>query len=501
MRLKIAARSSLLARVQAQMVGAALQRAHHERGHPLEVEYTFRSSWGDQNLDVDLRSVPDKGAFTADFVESLLRGECDMVVHSWKDLPTESRPELIVAATLPRAAANDILLIKEESVGRSHLRILSSSPRREFAMKTLLAEALPFPLEAVELEPIRGNVPTRLKKWRESHCDGLIMAQAALDRLAGHPEWDGDHWLSEGVKWMVLPLSQSPCAPAQGALAVEIRGDRADLRDLLKPINCEVTFREAEAERSRLRAHGGGCHLALGVSVQERDWGTWTVERGNLTGQPFHHQMFVPSVPWPSDVLWTQCWPQTPANAAPRVPLAGAWSKIFENKNLFITRNEALPSDLVPQPQQLVWAAGWSTWKKLARRGVWVHGTTDGLGGNPRAPLFAQAPPEGWVRLTHAEASSARETSSGDAVNVVATYQLGEEKISVPAGFGGYFWSSPSVFLAGLEQQPEIMKAHHACGPGKTWDLLRSHVPSERIHVYPSYGVWKMSVQAPHQLS
>src|SRR5690606_35858410 len=113
----------------------------------------------------------------------------DLVVHSWKDLPTEERPGTEVVATLEREDMRDVLLIKKSSLSSlNHVRIFSSSPRRAYNLKSFLAWALPQPVSEVEFVNVRGNVPTRLRKLRDTQdIDGLIVAKAALDRMLGSP--------------------------------------------------------------------------------------------------------------------------------------------------------------------------------------------------------------------------------------------------------------------------------------------------------------------------
>src|SRR5258707_1002411 len=107
MRVTIASRRSDLARVQAYQVGEALQIAHPQ----IEINYSFHESLGDRNQNDPLWQMPEKGVFTQDFRKGLLRGDFDLVVHSWKDLAIEDDPETEIAATLPRADARDLLLV------------------------------------------------------------------------------------------------------------------------------------------------------------------------------------------------------------------------------------------------------------------------------------------------------------------------------------------------------------------------------------------------------
>src|SRR3989441_10039077 len=108
MRLVLAARRSELARIQALQVARTLQSAHPQ----LEINYSFHESLGDKNQNDPLWQMPEKGVFTQDFRAGLFRGDFDLVVHSWKDLAIEDNPETQIAATLARADARDLLLVR-----------------------------------------------------------------------------------------------------------------------------------------------------------------------------------------------------------------------------------------------------------------------------------------------------------------------------------------------------------------------------------------------------
>src|SRR2546429_2198958 len=212
--------------------------------------------------------MPEKGVFTQDFREGLLRGEFDLVVHSWKDLTIENDPETEIAATLPRADARDLLLVRKDRWAKVErtgvISILTSSPRRAYNLDSFLRDALPAKLREVNFVNVRGNVPTRVRKLFQSDIDGLIVAKAALDRLleANQAEFAATQTEFRDAlsrcRFIVLPLRANPSAPAQGALAIEISRRREDLRDLLAPINCPETLAVVAREREILANHGGG---------------------------------------------------------------------------------------------------------------------------------------------------------------------------------------------------------------------------------------------------
>ncbi|MEO5668589.1 MAG: hydroxymethylbilane synthase, partial [Bdellovibrionota bacterium] len=186
-RIVIASRKSALARLQSYAVGEALKAAWPY----LEIDYLFKESLGDKNLDAPLWQMPEKGVFTRDLQDDLQEGRCDLVVHSWKDLPLEMPDGSEIAATLHREDSRDMLLVKrsflETNAAGSSIDIftvLSSSPRRAYNLEKNLIDLLPFECKKVHFESIRGNVPTRVAKLlKDPKAAGLILARAALERL------------------------------------------------------------------------------------------------------------------------------------------------------------------------------------------------------------------------------------------------------------------------------------------------------------------------------
>src|SRR4051812_24280307 len=191
MRVTIASRRSDLARIQAYQVGEALRAVSPQ----IEINYSFHESLGDKNLNDPLWKMPEKGVFTQDFREGLLRGDFDLVVHSWKDLAIEDDPETEIVATLPRADQRDLLIVRHERWAKVEetgvISILTSSPRRAHNLDSFLRVALPAKVQDLKFENVRGNVPTRVRKLLEGDDDGLIVAKAAIDRLleASHAEF------------------------------------------------------------------------------------------------------------------------------------------------------------------------------------------------------------------------------------------------------------------------------------------------------------------------
>ncbi len=494
MSITIAARISLLARIQAESVGAALQTAHPN----LEVAYHFRTSLGDQRADDPLWQMPEKGVFTADFRAGLLNGEFDLVVHSWKDLPIETDGKTVVTATLPRGDQRDVLLVRRDRWERrkpdDEFVALTSSPRRAFNLAECLPQALPKVISKIRFVPVRGNINTRVAKlWHSlpdgSQPDGLIVAKAALDRLL--PANDELRPALMQCHWMVLPLSVNPTAPAQGALAIEIAASRAELRELCQPVNCTATFAAVTREREILSAHGGGCHLPLGASVVQRPYGQIEYVRGVTSDNTLINESKLISL----------------RSRAPRLPRAQLWP-LASNENewfdreplpdfdeaalqqaeaLWIAKAEALPMSYQLNDEQIVWAGGWKTWQHLAQRGVWVNGCTDGLG-ESEAPLLESLAGKSlnWCKLTHADACDLLTETS---MPIVATYRLVSREVAPDlTGRDMFFWTSGSIFLRALALAPWLKGKIHACGPGHTQSVLGC--AGIQPHIFLSRAAW-----------
>jgi len=491
MRVTIASRRSDLARIQAYQVGEALQTAHPQ----IEINYSFHESLGDRNQDDPLWQMPEKGVFTQDFREGLLKGEFDLVVHSWKDLAIEEDPETEIAATLPRADARDLLLVREDrwrAIERNGvMSILTSSPRRSYNLESFLREALPAKLSRLNFINVRGNVPTRVRKLLQSETDGLIVAKAAIDRLLSTSQSEFAATQQElrsalsQCRWMVLPLRENPSAPAQGALAIEIVRRRADLRELLAPLNCAGTFAAVTREREILRGYGGGCHQKIGASVVRRPYGEITFLRG-LTddGEVLDKSSLCSSRPRPPKIDRDKMWPLNSSDtdwfAREAIPVKPS----AEPAALWIAKADALPDDWRAQPGQIVWASGVKTWKRLAQRGVWVSGSAESLGEQepPNIETLAGSPLT-WVKLTHESGYSE------GAMPTLATYRLAPNNSHVDLEGKTYFyWKSGSSFEHALSLNPRIKEMTHFCGPGNTQRILEKN--GVQPHVFLDHTHW-----------
>jgi hydroxymethylbilane synthase len=496
MRLVLAARRSDLARIQAFQVGRTLQNLNAQ----IKIEYSFHESLGDKNQNDPLWQMPEKGVFTQDLREGLLAGRYDLAVHSWKDLAIESDGETEIVATLPRADMRDLLLVRAdrwEEVRRSgRMTIFTSSPRRSYNLQSFLPAALPAQIQELIFEPVRGNVPTRVRKMWNPGADGLIVAKAALDRLLEAPEEefaatkDELRQLLSRCRWMVLPLSANPTAAAQGALAVEIKSDRPELRDLFTALNSADTFETTIREREILRSYGGGCHQKIGTSVLRRPYGEITFLRG-LTddGVVLNEVCLRPSRSRPPRIAKELMWPECRSDSDwfQREPVP---AKIPDSP-LWVAKADALSEAAVISDSQMVWTSGSKTWLKLVSRGIWVNGSADGLGEHedPRIDTLAGGAVN-WTKLTHADAP----TENG--IRALGTYRL-VPQTNAPNldGKQYFFWSSGSAFERAQSLNPWIKSMTHFCGPGNTQKRLERN--GVEAHVFLSHEQWLREMAKP----
>ncbi len=473
MRLKIASRRSDLARWQAVQTARQLEKDAIKPSF----EFIFKSSLGDQNLDLPLASMGSKGVFTEDFYADLTNGHADLVVHSWKDLPIDDRSLTHIAMTLPRADVRDLLLVPDKvwrlAMQTGHLNVFTSSPRRVYNLRACLHLLLPGEI-TVEFHNVRGNVPTRLRKMHEAGY-GLVLAKAGLDRLLAAesegflPEDATIRPLLKDCQFQVLPVSLNPPAPAQGALAIEVLRDNDTVNALCARSTDETTFACVLRERQILKSFGGGCHQKIGAAVLPREYGHIFALRG-LTdaGQELNQWYLENSDPWVRAQAKSRIFPFEARDNRwfERIPidLKIDWNSLSA---IYIARAEALPKDVKPNPQQIVWTAGTQTWMKLARQGIWVNGCSDGLGEREDPQLNHLVGAIRWTKLTHSLAGGAGEQ--------LATYELRPlEQSPDLRGKTHFYWMSRTSFERAYELFPnEIQCGYNACGPGVTYDFLK----------------------------
>ncbi len=485
---KLGTRGSLLAVTQSTLIKNEIERISGEK-----VELVLIKTQGDQITNKPLWQLEGKDFFTKELDEALLKGDVDFVVHSYKDLGSE-RPEGIkLAAGTERRFANDILLIPQETINKlknwsGPFIVGTSSPRRIANLKHSLSSYIPgSPL--IECETLRGNVNSRIKKLRDGQYHAITLALAGIERLA-HTEKSAAELteLLEGMNYFVLPQSIFPSAASQGALGIEMQAARQDdgkLLHILSQLAHPKTVEEVYRERKAFKEYGGGCHLAVGIHVKkigeddflhvhagevdgvriEKKW----LEKSSypkITGKVFvglpHGQH--------EDVLYDEYLTKVPETK----------NLTLDNKHLFVTSRYCIESLKASTRPEGLWAAGTRSAQMLAQEGFWVNGTSDSLGTEDLGVLKTSRALKiihshidtEWNVLSHHQASS-------DLGSVVGCYERVENKITEEFKKAlneveAFLWTSFPQYQAYLLKFPEIQKAHHFCGLGKTWQEFKA---------------------------
>lgn len=237
----------------------ALWQANHVRkqledlGHEIEIKVIVTQGDAIQHLSFD--KLEGKGFFTKEIETALLEGTIDLAVHSHKDLETNPPKGLMIAAVSEREDPSELLLINKSKVDLMQEWNLvekgiigTSSARRK-------SQVIRFRPD-LEINDLRGNVPTRIQKLRDGNYDAILLAKAGVDRL----QLD----LSDFHVEVLDPTVVIP-APAQGVLALQIRESDTELFEILQQINHPKVAQLIGVERKVLNLLEGGCQLPLGV--------------------------------------------------------------------------------------------------------------------------------------------------------------------------------------------------------------------------------------------
>ena len=277
-KITVGTRGSELARAQTLLVEKAIRTAHPT----VTVETEIIVTRGDNAKAVDLHAGR-KGLFTAEIERALLAGEVDVAIHSAKDLPSEPTSGTKIAAVLPRASINDVLISKHAGGLVSipyGATVATGSVRRQRQLHWKRAD-----LKIVDL---RGNVPTRLRKLAENEWDGIVLARAGLDRL-GLSSTDSEIDFGSGQFFVeILPCEIFVPAGGQGIIALQTRSDDQRTNELLQPVNHPETLLCLQAEREFLLQLHGDCNFPVGVHA--------TITAGTMK---VHAQVFEAESPLP----------------------------------------------------------------------------------------------------------------------------------------------------------------------------------------------------------
>lgn len=440
----------------------------------------IKETKGDREQSTPLHLVEGKDFFTAEIQEDLRNGRADFAVHSMKDVSGDAFFENSFYRIIDRNDLRDVAIFKEDILDKlaagKPIVIGTSSPRRTLMATGFLQKALPqLSQNPVKIEaiPIRGNVDGRLRKLSDlEDYDGIILAAAGLNRLLQYePATETLQELLRHKRIMFLPLFECPPAAGQGAIVVETNQDNQDAIAILNKIASQEHTHAVASERVFAAKYGYGCSRPFGVFHKNLSHISFTYASGlNQQMEPFTE--------------WEQ-----PINLNPAtIDLFSGTDymrSFYTETNLdhvkipstasaiFVASQKAIHSNtLVKQCQRKkVWAAGTRTWLALAKKGIWVEGSADGLGLESLLPLF-ESP---LVQIDKSQCCILTNQNSvvgwlSEGWHAAATYCLHPNfDPSLIATIGKadlVFWSSYQQFLIGSTYVKQGVI--HACPSGKT---------------------------------
>lgn len=249
MKIRVGTRGSHLALTQTNMVIDALKA----KSPDLEFEVVIIKTKGDKILNVSLDKIGDKGLFVKEIEEQLMDKRIDMAIHSLKDMPGEDTSGLMLLPVLKREDPRDVLVtthfVQNKNELPDKMAVATGSKRRFSQLKMMWPSS--------NIEPIRGNVETRIKKMLERDLDGTVLAYAGINRIG----------LKDTEDYKILPFEVHEMipAPAQGVLGLQLRKNDTRILSLAQMIIDKRTALETQVERAFLKALNGSCHLPMGA--------------------------------------------------------------------------------------------------------------------------------------------------------------------------------------------------------------------------------------------
>jgi hydroxymethylbilane synthase len=250
----IGSRGSELALWQAEFIKKELEKKNKN----VSIEIKIIETKGDKILDVALSKIGDRSLFTKELEIELINKKIDLAVHSLKDLQTEIPKGLKLAAVTKRHNVQDVMIARKKGTTIFNLAENATVATGSLRRKCQLLHIRPD-LKIVEL---RGNVPTRIKRFLESDWDAIILARAGVERLK----------LNKHISSIIKTDVMLP-AVGQGALGIETRADNKMVNEIVKSIHHENTYKAVLAERSLLKKLEGGCQVPIGAFAEVKQNG------------------------------------------------------------------------------------------------------------------------------------------------------------------------------------------------------------------------------------
>jgi len=497
-KLRITGRSSRLSLLQIEKVKQAILQFYPD----LQVEVITKESSGDQLKDIPLQTVEGTDFFTGDFFDDLHNDVADIAVHSLKDMSGEHFFAGNEFAIVDRDDVRDVAIfnpgIEEKLKAGEMITIGTCSPRRETMALEFLQKALPQTGSfSIQTKFIRGNIETRLHKLHIGEYDGIILATAGVNRLLSSiddRELVGN--LLKDKKLMVLPLFECVPAPCQGAIVAEALPGNLKAVEILKRIDLPMLKETCSREKKIALRYGKGSIQEFGVvSFKKGKEFIYYSAGKDSEGRPFEQWEGLPELRCKSEKVFNSSafmggfndysFESVPAFCSPIV---------------FVSNFKALHCPEAPAllSSKKVWVSGSKTWFELAKKGIWVEGSADGLGMETllhpwTMPLLKYKKQDVHI-LTNSEGQSNWKSKGWKASS---TYSLVPRKNaaieSEVAVADLLFWTSYGQYrqYKGLINKPVV----HACLQGETASLLKKQgIEPILFPTIKSFAQWQQNI-------
>ncbi len=416
---------------------------------------------------------------------ALLTDEIDCFAGDCRTQEPKNLSDITVYAVMPRANPRDVAVfnddILEKLKNNERITIGISSARHNFNVIPFLKDVLPYLPVDIVTQNLGKDVlenATRLDK----DCDGIIISIADVNDAAQDQKIKK---LLENCRFMILPLSECPTVPGQGAIALYGRSDDSDLKNILAPLHDISTEHHVEREYNAVRQEG----LNTGAtSINTNHFPDYIM---------FVKNEHVKSVTWPDMPrdLHGQAWDgadkRSIGSQTVFLPVA---KEAIRSSAVFVTHSRAAIPSIIPDLEnKILWTSGIQSWMRLARQGLWVQGCTEELGVTVLNDTISQVPclnlpaMDTWQILTH---DGTRNEWPPE--QVIATYTVDGSFDPSAANeltkAVHIFWSSASQYE--LYKDYAAKNCYHHCRAGKTADLLKSYHLSP-LTVYPNLETWR----------
>jgi hydroxymethylbilane synthase len=498
-KIRITGRNSRLSLLQIEKVKQSILQFYPD----LQVELVTKDSLGDQLVDIPLQTVEGTDFFTIDFFDVLENEEADIAVHSLKDMSAEHFFGKNYFAVVDRNDVRDVAIfnpeIEEKIANGSSINIGTCSPRRETMALDFLQKALPqLGGFNIQTKTIRGNVEARLQKLDAGEYDGIILATAGLNRLLESPaDLPSIQLLLKGKRLMILPLFECVPAPCQGAIVAEALPGNHKAVEILQRINQPLLKETCSREKEIALQFGRGSMQEFGVMSLQRGRDIVYYSAGkDENGKHFEQWEGLPA-----------CKVSGNAGLFNATRFMGEfYDYAFESIRpitsplVFVSNFKSIhePAAIEFLHHKKLWASGTKTWLELAKKGLWVEGSADGLGMESLLkawdmPLLKYKKSDVHI-LTNHDAMNNWHNKGWKASSTYALIPRRNKEIEKQVAEADLlFWTSYGQY--NLYRHVVRKNAVHACLQGETASLLiKSGISPVLFPTIKSFAQWQQRI-------